>query len=1334
MATTRCILVRALIFAMVLSLPWTIMSQCEQSIITSFTNISTDSVTVSLIDNNVDHIAWEYEIGEIGFIPDGLPEGSAISQTFNITNLSPGVAYEVYVRTVCSENDFSAWNGPFTFNTFISNDSPCYLNLAIADNSCDPNNRFPIEVTGFGTNLIGDNVFIRNISLIISHSFPEDLSINLISPDGKSVTLSSDNGLGAQNYGNPDNLTCDELTSFSELACERIIDADAPYIGEFQPEESLNIFDGSMADGIWQIEICDKSVGDIGILHYVKINLNSITCPVPTELYISEIHADSVKIEWPAPVNCQAMLVNYGPAGFIQGEESMEFIDCLEESFTIADLTPNTCYDIYLSTICNGTESPFSCKFSFCTSCYNLSYFENFDSYALCEPSCLDECELTGDWINLGINETDWNVNKGATPTEFTGPNSDFKGNGNYLYLENQIDTMQMLCQAFSIATVESPCLQFVSNGDGCDMSFAYHLYGSNISVLKLLISVDAQQSWDTLITLSGEQGIDWLRATIDLGNYDGKAGHLRFEGSTGDDSFGDMAIDDINFYGSYFEPSASVFYTDLDEDGFGDQSSAEIIICTDTIPQFLAQNNFDCDDTNPLINPDATEINCNDVDENCNGLINEMGGLGMIEVASVNVVDELCQGSQNGQISLNLSGGVAPFTYKWSDESTSSVLNNISEGMYSCTISDNTGCQTVEDSIFVNISDSLKYNLTEIRNVTCLDTDNGLIEVEAIGGSGNYNYFWSNDGGMEGNSINTGLSEGFYELTITDDANCQIATESFMIIVDEIFTAFVQDLGHVDCADIPNGFIELNTTGISPIEEIKWSNNVFDQNTIDNLSGGIYSVTVSSSDGCTSVVDSIVIIEPEPIELELDAIEDVLCFGGTDGSIDISITGGTPPYSYYWNNQDTTQDLSNINSGFYRVTITDANSCQEESISIFVDTFDPITIESDIEHVNCVGSFDGSINLETAGGGGEYEYFWNNTAYADSNLITEAPPGIYIVTVVDRFGCKSDVQSFTIDLLNTPLEINEMVIDSNLCFGAVTADIVVEAIGLAPMEFNWSTGVIQTSMDGRDTLFNLENGTYSVTVTDNEGCIASINEILVEEVEKLNYTSSISQISCPGFNDGVIQLMVSGGTEPYRYLWDNGEETSFLFNLSGGLYTCTISDVNDCEVSTQSFIIENPEHLSFESAVHFVSSDHIEVSLDIAGGTPPYSCQWTGDVIQFIDECSIIANDEGPIEVRIFDDLNCILDTSFVIDISTSTYNPNIDSRLLINNTSTHSLNFNPIQYSNLKVIDYTGSIVGSGYSEHLDHLSISDFSPGFYFVKYYQGSKMVIERFLKL
>ena len=211
---------KAVVFLfIVLIVPSVSFAQCVQTILADFPSVTTKSVQVEIIDNNNTPIGWQYEIGLFDFVPDQVANGESDIQNFEIDGLQAGTQYDIYLRTICSVGDTSLWNGPFNFFTIIDNDDSCNISLPIEDNNCGTNNLFPIEITGFGSSELGQVVFIQSVSLIIEHTFPEDLEISLISPNGVQVILSANYGLGMQNYGNPADLSCTEAAVFSDLAC-----------------------------------------------------------------------------------------------------------------------------------------------------------------------------------------------------------------------------------------------------------------------------------------------------------------------------------------------------------------------------------------------------------------------------------------------------------------------------------------------------------------------------------------------------------------------------------------------------------------------------------------------------------------------------------------------------------------------------------------------------------------------------------------------------------------------------------------------------------------------------------------------------------------------------------------------------------------------------------------------------------------------------------------------------------------------------------------------------------------------------------------------------------
>ena len=1309
----------------------TLFGQCEQTILADISSVTTSSATLKIIDNNENPELWQYEIGISGFITDGIEDGFSTIQEFSIDGLNSGTAYDIYLRTICAEMDTSSWNGPFQFFTIIDNNNACFLDLSIPDNSCGESNVFPIEVSGFGSNLLGEQIFISDVSLIVSHSFPEDLSLTLISPSGQSVLLSANNGLGLSNYGNPELMNCSEPISFSDQACEIIDENTSSLIGGFRPDENLSKFDGEQADGIWMLKVCDKNLGDVGTLNFLNIELTTITCPVPTQMYFDQIHADSVVIEWPQIVNCLNIVINYGPCGFVPGTGNTQTVNCLQEGFTITGLNPETCYDIYLSTVCSNSDSPFSCQFSFETSCENISYQTDFDEETFCSNACNDICPLSNEWTNLIDDDIDWLSYNGISPTEFTGPLRDFKGNGNYLYIENQ----NQFCPSGSVATLESSCLQFFSNEDDCDFSFAYHMFGADITYLEVQISTDGKSTWNTLILLNEEQSDTWERVIISLDPYQGETGFIRFISESGQGSFGDIAIDDITFYGTVYNPDADKFYIDADLDGFGDIESDTFYFCVPTAPLGFSPSRTDCDDTNADIHPDALEINCNAIDENCNGLINEEGAQGMITISNIEVTPSTCDGSMDGAISIDIEGGISPFTFDWNPVNTnSSNIAGLITGSYDCIIEDASGCQTAVNNIHVGVDQALSYQLENIKDVTCLDTDNGSIEISVEGGSGDYIYSW-NSGSSNSPSI-SGLSVGIYVCTITDILGCEIVTDSFNVVEAEIFSAFIDSIKHLSCFEDQSGYLRVNTTGISPVERIEWSNGAIDVSEISNLESNTYGVTVSSSDGCQSSVDLIVITQPDELQFSFEAIEDVICFGGSDGSVDIVITGGTLPYEINWNNGDTTEDISNLSSGFYFANITDDNGCDINTNSVLVSEFSPIELAIDsINHVECPGSLDGFLEIQASGGGGEYEYFWNNVNFADNNKIENAPAGIYTVTVVDRFGCKSMVTNFEIEELDEPIQLFFTIVDPNACHGDETADIIIQANDFnPPLEFNWSNGIKHISGDGIDSLTNLRSGEYRVTVTDGEGCTGISSDIFISEPDELSFVTIIKDVSCLGSKDGEISLFVSGGTEDYTYAWSNGESTSKITDLDGGNYFCIIRDENGCLISTQNINVEEPKLIKVDLNSLAIEIDSFNLSIDIEGGNPPYQCDWNGEQTIVENFCEAYVRGDGEISLHIQDQNFCVFDTSFILSFETNSSDlaNEQQSVLRTNLVNSRELHLLKSGIENLKLYDLNGRLVFNEALHNQNTIPIPYLSSGIYVLVASNATRLYSEKIM--
>ncbi len=523
---------------------------------------------------------------------------------------------------------------------------------------------------------------------------------------------------------------------------------------------------------------------------------------------------------------------------------------------------------------------------------------------------------------------------------------------------------------------------------------------------------------------------------------------------------------------------------------------------------------------------------------------------------------DVLCFGNSTGAIDFSVSGGTGPYTYVWSNAETTQDISGLSAGTYSVTITDANGCTSTASTTITEPASALTNSLTQ-TDVLCFGNSTGAIYLSVSGGTGPYTYAWSN---AETTQDITGLPAGTYSVTFTDANGCtSTASTTISQPASGITISYVTtDLA---CFGDSSGSIDLSLTGgVSPFS-YSWNTGDTIQD-LSNLVAGAYSVTVSDSTGCQNTA-SITVSEPSLLSSST-LVTDVSCNGGNDGAIDLTVSGGTSPYTYVWNTGATTQDLSGLVPGTYSVTITDANGCTSTN-SATIDEPSSLSVSYTTTDVLCFGNSTGAIDLTASGGLGVYRYDWDdingsNNPSDRSNL----PAGTYTVTVRNLSGCTTAPIPITI---NEPAAALTVSLDSKtdiLCNGGNNGAIEITAAGgTAPYTYNWTDLSGSNNIEDRS---NITAGNYSVVVTDANGCSTAPLNITISEPNllALNIASQTSGL-CSGDNSGIIDISVAGGVGPYTYDWsdlagtDNGQDRS---NLSSGSYTVTVTDANACTAS----------------------------------------------------------------------------------------------------------------------------------------------------------------------
>ena len=295
-------------------------------------------------------------------------------------------------------------------------------------------------------------------------------------------------------------------------------------------------------------------------------------------------------------------------------------------------------------------------------------------------------------------------------------------------------------------------------------------------------------------------------------------------------------------------------------------------------------------------------------------------------------------------------------------------------------------------------------------------------------------------------------------------------------------------------------------------------------------------------------------------------------CSLANDGSINLSAIGGVSPLSYIWSNGSTTQNISNLSSGYYNVTVTDAVG-QTESSTFYISEPSPIIITYTVNSTSQAGFSDGSIFTTVSGGTAPYSFSWQgpNGYSASTQDIQNLIAGTYFFYVIDDNGCSELFSIVVGEGQLTPLQVNAVTSDID-CFGNNNGSInLTVSDGATPYSFIWNNGT--TTED----LFNLTAGTYTVTVTDAAGQSFTSSYTIIEPSE-ITATYSVTNVTTLGGNDGAIDLTPSGGVMPYTFYWSTSptQNTEDILNLTVGTYTVYLVDANNCYVGIDIDVIED--------------------------------------------------------------------------------------------------------------------------------------------------------------
>jgi large repetitive protein len=623
------------------------------------------------------------------------------------------------------------------------------------------------------------------------------------------------------------------------------------------------------------------------------------------------------------------------------------------------------------------------------------------------------------------------------------------------------------------------------------------------------------------------------------------------------------------------------------------------------------------------------------------------------------------CNGSKNGTITLSATGGAKSYSYtltadRYSKTDSFKLGNNVvipisSPKTYAVVVTDKNGCSAVKDvnskddpaAIVVKEPASLSIKDTLISHVTCNGNADGSITVAPSGGTRPYKYAWTDEKGIPAgtDSVVTRLKAGTYRLILTD-GNYSAASPNTGCVFSKSFTIKQPDelvISSVskpnDCNGKADGKIVVTATGGAPIGAptytYKWSKKndagtfivLPDEttNSISNREGGTYKVTVTDANN-NSVDKEIPLNDPPAISISSTSIKNVSCTGSNTGEITVNATGGSGTLSYSWAGRtETSNTITKLPAGYYTVTIKDEKLCST--------TFDPIYVPEPKElptikitsaiNPTSFGGSNGSLAISASGGTGVYTYTWKKD---DKPLplpsLTSLYAGNYSVTITDANGCQSSPATATLTNPVPPIILSNTKANVT-CYQGNNGDISV-SVSRDPSftqpityTYQWYKDDILLTQFTTNKATELTAGKYKIVVTDNYNISNSITPELSEIYPPIIPTLATKDVTCNGKANGSAEVTsITGGTEPYTYLWSNGDKTPSISDLQSGFYTVTVTDSHHCSATSSAIEVKQPDQLTVTLKPYNpngFNKGNGSITAEVKGGTTDYSYDWSG-------------------------------------------------------------------------------------------------------------------------
>lgn len=595
--------------------------------------------------------------------------------------------------------------------------------------------------------------------------------------------------------------------------------------------------------------------------------------------------------------------------------------------------------------------------------------------------------------------------------------------------------------------------------------------------------------------------------------------------------------------------------------------------------------------------------VNCLDVDQD--GSIwtgTEDKGLYMIQWESSLILTitgdtplDCSSSTPAASISVKVGGGKPPYTYTWSNGQNTPKITGLTKGDYSVTVTDADG-----------LTKTGQYNIPD-PNITvsaealapASGASNGSAAVTGTGGSGQYIYSWDNG---EMTSTATQLSGGVHTVTVSDKSGCSaVASVTISENLDPLQVSMVIN-NENKCAGAAEGSVSVTVRGGKNPYKITW-NQGGSGSEISSLASGTYTVTVTDAAGNAQTATTVLNL-PEPIVPNTVVIQ-AAGVDASNGQAQVKASGGKTPYSFAWDNGETSAIAKSLTAGMHTVTITDINGC---TATATVNVGENITTMNAslamTGEIRCYNDTGANLEVTVTGGKGPYTFNWSNGG--KTQKISNLQGGIHQVTVTDALG-----SIVTADYIIDQPEAVNMTIQAEAPATAAGND------GRASVRVTGGSGSYQYAWDNGETASKasrLSEGLHKITVTDGNGCTAIGEVNITESLTALLVTvEQKRQIQCAGESTASLEAIVSGGKPPYQYTWSVPQTGALIENQKEGLYTLTVTDAAGF-TATFATTVDAPLPLEIiVQADDIASANNADgkASVTVKGGKEKYTYLW---------------------------------------------------------------------------------------------------------------------------